>query len=166
MPFCVCFAANVDPTEGADYAGHYFHSSNMHGNRFWLLEHRKCWCPLNLPSFKNIFPSFLKFLQSSHQLFTLHAHLHMFKDTSYQPQPQASPRVAAISASKASSDLPNILPCKAQTDGTLHITYYSSSNSLRHEYCACSYCNDAKVWLFCRFKFALLCILKTDTLLY
>lgn len=149
MPFCFCFAANVDPTEGAEYAGHRFHSSNMHGNSFRLLEQRKCRCPLNLPSFPSVTTSTFYFARSPAHV-QRHKHLH-----GWQPSQQAKPHLIC-----------QIYCLAKHKQMAPHRTYYSSSRSLRHVYCACWYRSDAKCWWFCGFKFSLLCILKTDTLLY
>lgn len=40
------------------------------------------------------------------------------------------------------TELPNIMSRKVWTNGPKNLTYWSSSSSLRHVYCACWYCND------------------------
>lgn len=41
-----------------------------------------------------------------------------------------------------STELPNIMSRKVWPNGPLNLTYWSSSSSLWHVYCACWYCND------------------------
>lgn len=94
MPFCFCFAANLESTEGVDSAdlkkkkklNHRFHSCNM---VYW-----------ETPG-----PS---------DFWLLHTHLHVLK--------AANSWVAAIEGSEAPSDL--LSTCKARTDGTSNVTYY------------------------------------------